>query len=375
MVYILSNNKYMNTKITILAFETTCDDTAISIVEYNNDNFGIISNLISSQIKDHNPFGGVVPELASRIHIKNIIPVLDKNIDDLKKYYKSDENIFELLKKHIDYIAITNKGGGLIGSQVVGVETAKTLSFLLDKPIISVNHIRAHILASFFNFYDNKSSGIVENLSFPIVALTISGGHTQLILIKDFLNWEAIGKTTDDAAGECFDKIAKLLNLGYPGGPIVSKMAEKGDPEYIKFPRPIINTKDLNFSFSGLKTAVLYYFNDLNELEKKDEQTISNICASSQQAIIDVLVKKSLKAIENYNPKLFILAGGVAANKKLRETLKEKVKECSIEFLMPEIPLCMDNALMVNIAAYFNILNNTDIFSYKDIKSNINRTI
>lgn len=365
----------MNKKITILSIETTCDDTAISIVEYNNNGFNIISNLISSQIKDHNPFGGVVPELASRIHIKNIIPVLDKNIDDLKKYYKSNKNTFETLKENIDYIAITNKGGGLIGSQVVGVETAKTLSFLLNKPIISINHIRAHILASFLNFNDDKNYGTIENISFPIIALTISGGHTQLILIKDFSTWEIIGKTTDDAAGECFDKIAKLLNLGYPGGPIVSKLGENGNPESIKFPRPMINSKDLNFSFSGLKTAVLYYFNELKESEKKDEQIISNICASSQQAIIDVLSKKSLAAIEKYNPKLFILAGGVAANKKLRETLKNEVKKYNKEFLMPKIPLCMDNALMVNIAAYFNILNNIDIFDYKSIKSNINRTI
>ena len=365
----------MKNKITILAIETTCDDTAISIVKYDNNNFNIISNLISSQIKDHNPFGGVVPELASRIHIKNIIPVLDKAIDDLKKYYKSEKTIIELLKEHIDYIAITNKGGGLIGSQIVGVETAKTISFLLDKPIISVNHIRAHILASFFNFNEDEKSGKIRNFKFPIISLTISGGHTQIVLIKDFFNWEIVGKTTDDAAGECFDKVAKLLNLGYPGGPIISKLAEKGNPESVKFPRPMINSKNFNFSFSGLKTAVLYYFNELKESEKKDEQIISNICASVQQAIIDVLSKKSLDAIEKYTPKYFILAGGVAANKKLRETLKEKVGRYNTKFLMPEISLCMDNALMVNIAAYFNVLNKIDITDYKNIQSSIERTI
>lgn len=365
----------MNKKITVLAIETTCDDTAISIVEYNNNNFNVVSNLISSQIKDHNPFGGVVPELASRMHIKNIIPVLDKTVGELKKYHKSEKNTFDLLKKYIDYIAITNKGGGLIGSQVVGVETAKTLSFLLNKPIISVNHIRAHILASLFNFNEDKISGDIKKIEFPIIALTISGGHTQIVLIKDFFNWEIVGKTIDDAAGECFDKVAKLLNLGYPGGPIVSKLAEKGNSNSIKFPRPMINSKNFDFSFSGLKTSVLYYFKELKESDKKNNETIYNICASAEQAIIDVLVKKSMGAVEKYNPKYFILAGGVAANKKLRNTLEEKIKRYDIEFLMPEIKLCMDNALMVNIAAYFNILNDIDIENYKKIKSNIERTI
>ena len=365
----------MKNKITILAIETTCDDTAISIVKYDNNNFNIISNLISSQIKDHNPFGGVVPELASRIHIKNIIPVLDKAVNDLKPYYRQNKNTLELLKNNIDYIAVTNKGGGLIGSQIIGVETAKTLSFILDKPIISINHIRAHILASFFNFNDDKKSGNINYLKFPIIALTVSGGHTQIVLIKNYFNWEILGKSIDDAAGECFDKVAKLLNLGYPGGPIISKLAENGDPDFIKFPRPMINSKDFNFSFSGLKTSILYYFNNLSEMDKKNGNTISNICASVEQAIIDVLCKKSMDAVEQYDPVYFILSGGVAANQKLRKTLQNKIKKYNTKFLMPDIPLCMDNALMVSIAAYFNILNNIDITDYKNIKSSIERTI
>lgn len=366
----------MNKKpITILSIETTCDDTAISIIQYENDNFNIISNLISSQIKEHNQFGGVVPELASRMHIKNIIPILDKSSNDLKKYFEiENKNNFEILKEKIDYISITNKGGGLIGSQVVGVETAKTLSLFLDKPIVSINHIRAHILASFFNFYDSveHNSGSVKKLVFPIIALTVSGGHTQLILIKNYKKWELIGSTTDDAAGECFDKISKLLNLGYPGGPIISKLAEAGNPDSIKFPRPMINSKDYNFSFSGLKTAVLYY---VQKIKNIDDKIIADICASSQEAIVDVLAKKSIKAVEEYKPKYFILAGGVAANKKLRERLKNDLEKTNTKFLMPEIPLCMDNALMVNIATYFNILNKVDIKKYKDIKSNIDRKI
>ena len=348
----------------------------MAVVCYKDNKFNIISNLISSQIKEHNEFGGVVPELASRMHIKNIVPVLDKTVLNIKEYYKLEKSdVFSVLKEKIDYISITNKGGGLIGSQVVGVETAKTLSLFLDKPIVSINHIRAHILASFFEFKDNEqNNGSIKNIEFPIIALTVSGGHTQLILIKSYIEWEQIGSTTDDAAGECFDKIAKLLNLGYPGGPIVSKFAESGDPKSIKFPRPIINSKDYNFSFSGLKTAVLYY---TKKVEKMTEQIICDICASGQEAIIDVLAKKSLKAIEEYSPKYFILAGGVAANKNLRNRLRNDIEKeyKNTKFLMPEIPLCMDNALMVNIATYFNILNNIDIYNYKEIKSSIERSI
>lgn len=351
----------MNDKdIIILSIETTCDDTAIAICKYNSDSFSVLSNIISSQIEQHNPFGGIVPELASREHIKNIIPVLDEAL-----------KVANLELKDLNYIAITNKGGGLIGSIVVGVETAKTLSYLLNIPIISVNHIRGHVLISMISKIEDKTYSIIDP-EYPMMALTVSGGHTQIILINDFENWEVVGKTLDDAAGECYDKVSKILNLGYPGGPIVSKMAANGDKSKIKFPRPMIGSGDFNFSFSGLKTAVLYKFQKINETKI----SIEDFCASAQDSINDVLTKKSLKAVEKYSPKFFILAGGVAANKDLRDRLKENIeKNSDSKFIMPEIANCMDNALMINVAAYFNLKNNIDIFDYKNIEINIERKI
>lgn len=345
----------------ILSIETTCDDTAIAICKYNGNDFSVLSNVISSQIKDHNPFGGVVPELASREHIKNIIPVLDSAIKESG-----------ISLNDIDYIAITNKGGGLIGSMVVGTETAKTLSYLLNKPMISVNHIRGHVSASLISKKEENNYSIIEP-NYPIMALTVSGGHTQIVLIKDFNTWEVVGQTLDDAAGECYDKVSKILNLGYPGGPIISKMALNGDKNKIKFPRPMIGSGDFNFSFSGLKTAVLYEY---EKVKNNKNITIEDICASAQDAINDTLTKKSLKAAQKYNPNIFILAGGVSANKDLRERLKEAIeKNTEAIFLTPDIKNCMDNALMINVAAYFNLKNNQNIFDYKEIKMDINRQV
>lgn len=357
----------MNEKeIIILSIETTCDDTAIAICKYTGNDFFVLSNIISSQIKDHNPFGGVVPELASREHIKNIIPVLDKAINEAK---------IEL--KDISYIAITNKGGGLVGSIVVGIETAKTLSYLLNIPIISVNHIRGHILVSMISKIEENKYSINEP-QYPMMALTVSGGHTQIILIKNFNEFEVIGQTLDDAAGECYDKVSKILNLGYPGGPIVSKLALDGDKTKIKFPRPMIGSGDFNFSFSGLKTAVLYESEKVRRCESENGKDISteDICASAQDAINDILTRKSMKAIEKFSPKIFILAGGVAANKDLRDRLKENIeKNSESKFMMPEISHCMDNALMINVAAYFNLQNNIDVHDYKEIEMNIERKV
>lgn len=353
----------MKTKdIIILSIETTCDDTAIAICKYNKDSFCILSNIISSQIKDHNPFGGVVPELASREHIKNIIPVLDKALKEAN-----------VKLSDINYIGLTNKGGGLVGSIIVGSETAKTLSFILKIPIISVNHIRGHVLVSLINKIDEKKYSII-NPEYPMITLTVSGGHTQIVLIKNFINWEVIGQTLDDAAGECYDKVSKILNLGYPGGPIVSKMALNGNKNKINFPRPMIGSNDFNFSFSGLKTAVLYKYEKIQK--EKLDISIEDICASAQDAINDVLTKKSLKAIKKFNPKIFILAGGVSANKDLRDRLKNEIeKNTESKFIMPEISNCMDNALMINVSAYLNLKNNKDIFDYKNIEINIERKI
>jgi len=353
----------MNKKdIIILSIETTCDDTAIAICKYSEDSFIVLSNIISSQIEKHNPFGGVVPELASREHIKNIIPVLDEAL-----------KVADIELKDLNYIAITNKGGGLVGSIIVGVETAKTLSYLLNIPIISVNHIRGHVLVSMISKIEDKKYSIIKP-EYPMMALTVSGGHTQIILIKDFENWEVIGKTLDDAAGECYDKVSKILNLGYPGGPIISKMAANGDKTKINFPRPMIGSGDFNFSFSGLKTAVLYSASAEAMADKGI--TKEDVCASAQDAINDILTRKSLKAIEKFSPKMFILAGGVAANKDLRERLQKNIeKNSEAKFIMPEIPNCMDNALMINVVAYFNLQKNIDVFNYKNIEINIERKI
>ncbi|MCF7795555.1 tRNA (adenosine(37)-N6)-threonylcarbamoyltransferase complex transferase subunit TsaD [Patescibacteria group bacterium] len=338
----------------ILSIETTCDDTAIAIVKYSNNNFKILSNVLSSQIKEHNAFGGVVPELASRCHIQNSIPVLDKALKNSK-----------ISQKNIDYIAITNKGGGLIGSQIVGVEMAKTISFILNKNIVQVNHIRAHSLAVFMDTENNR----IRDIKFPIISLTASGGHTFIVLIKDFDNFKVIGRTIDDASGEAFDKVAKMLNLGYPGGPIISKYAKKGK-NIIDFPRPMINSSNFDFSFSGLKTSVLYYLRD------NKNYNIENVCCSFQEAVCDILTYKTIKAVKKYKPKSLIIAGGVSANIRLKELMKERLNniEQKICFYHPDKLLTTDNALMVNINAYF-LIQNKKIDNWKNIKSNSLRSI
>jgi N6-L-threonylcarbamoyladenine synthase len=338
----------------ILSIETTCDDTGISIIEYNNNDFKILSNVLSSQIKEHNNFGGVVPELASRCHIQNSIPALDKAFSSAK-----------ISKSNIDYVAVTNKGGGLIGSQVVGVEMAKTISFILNKNIVQVNHIKAHSIAAFMDTKNNK----IRDIEFPIISLTASGGHTFIVLIKDFDNFKIIGRTIDDAAGEAFDKVSKMLNLKYPGGPIISKYAENGK-NIIDFPRPMINSHDFNFSFSGLKTSVLYYLRD------NKNYNIENVCSSFQEAVCDVLTFKTINAIKKYKPKSLIVAGGVSANIRLKELMKERLSniEQKICFYYPDKLLTTDNALMVNINAYF-LIKNKKIDNWKDVKSDPLRSV
>ena len=343
-----------NIKMIILSIETTCDDTAVAIIKYSNDSFEILSNVLSSQIKEHNDFGGVVPELASRCHIQNSISVLDKALSSAK-----------ISQNEIDYISVTNKGGGLIGSQIVGVEMAKTISFILNKNIIQVNHIKSHSLAVFMDTENNK----IRNIKFPIISLTASGGHTFIVLIKDFDNFKVIGRTIDDASGEAFDKVAKMLNLGYPGGPIISKYAKNGK-NIIDFPRPMIKSSNFDFSFSGLKTAVLYYLKD------NTNYNIEDVCCSFQEAVCDVLTYKAIKAVKKYKPKSLIIAGGVSANIRLKELMKERLNniEQKICFYYPDKLLTTDNALMVNINAYF-LIKNKKIDNWKNIKSDSLRSV
>jgi len=312
----------------ILGIETSCDDTGIAVVEFDRQKkCRILSNVISSQIKVHAPHGGVVPNLAARAHLKNIKPVLQQALKQAGD-------------QRIDLIAVTHKPG-LIPCLLVGLNFAKALAYNWQKPIMEINHIQGHIYANWFN--DTKPE-------FPLLALVVSGGHTQLVLIKKYGDFKILGQTRDDAAGEAFDKVAKLLGLGYPGGPLISQRALKGDSSVFNLPRPMINSKDYDFSFSGLKTAVLY---EVKKQKKISQKYINDMAASFQQAAIDVLIKKTIKAAKEYKVKTVILSGGVAANPELRKQIEKSVKELNIKFQMPDIKLCTDNGAMTALAAVY----------------------
>ncbi len=313
----------------ILAIETSCDDTGIALVKCSKKTCRILSNVVSSQIKTHAPYGGIVPNLAAREHLKNISSCF-------KEAFKKAN------QPKVDLIAVT-AGPGLIPSLLVGVNFAKALSYAWQKPIVGINHIEAHIYANLANS---------ANVKFPILCLIVSGGHTQLVLMKGHGNYQLLGETRDDAAGEAFDKAAKLLGLGYPGGPIISQRAEKGNTSAFKLPRPMINKNNFDFSFSGLKTAVLY---EVKKTNKLSQEYINNMSASFQQAVTDVLVKKTIKAAKKHTPKTIILSGGVAANKELRRQLGENIKKemQEVKYLIPESTLCTDNAAMIAITAYY----------------------
>jgi len=319
----------------ILAIETSCDETAIAVLEIKGQNFKVLANLVSSQINIHKKYGGVVPEVAARKHLENILPLLDKALKQAK-----------IKPKEIDVIGVVN-GPGLITSLIVGIETAKTLSLVWQKPLIAVNHIKAHILANLLK----GEQGKLQEIKFPALCLVVSGGHTSLVLLKDLHNFKTIGQTRDDAVGEAFDKVAKILGLGYPGGPIIAKQAENADKDYFKLPRPMINSADFDFSFSGLKTAVKY---EWEKIKFKDNEAIRNMAASFQQACIDVLISKTIAAAQKYKVKSVLLGGGVSANKELRQQLELAVKQLkNVKFYQPDLHLTTDNALMVAVTAFF----------------------
>lgn len=314
----------------ILAIETSCDETAAAIVK---DGKNILSSVVASSQDMHTKTGGIIPEQAAREQVKSIIPVINESLKQASK-----------TPKQIDAIAVT-VGPGLIGSLLVGVETAKTLAFIWKKPLIPVNHLLGHIYASFL---DQKNPP-----KFPSIALVASGGHTDLVYIKYHGNIKWIGGTRDDAAGECFDKTARLLNLPYPGGPSISKESEKIKKEkFTKYPRPLIKEKNLDLSFSGLKTAVLNSVQD----KKLSRKQIQEESAEIQEAIVDSLVSKTLMAIKKYNPKSLIVSGGVAANKRLKEKLEKEMNNLSVKthLYIPEPKYCTDNATMIASAAFFN---------------------
>ncbi len=331
----------------ILGIESSCDDTSVALIEATENGFIVLAEKTASQIEIHKKYGGVVPEIAGRMHAEKILPVIEEIMKDQNKP---------------DAIAVTS-GPGLITGLLVGVEAAKSLSYLWDVPLIGINHIEGHIHSVEI---PNEQFSIF-NIEYPALALIASGGHTELILIKKFGDYKKIGATVDDAAGECFDKIAKLLDFDYPGGPKISKYAENGNTEAIQFPRPMLDKDNFDFSFSGLKTSALYWLRD-NKLEN-----INDFCASFEQAIIDVLVGKTIKAAQKYNPKTIILGGGVSANKKLRETLDKKIKELSsnTKFMAPSLKYAMDNATMIAIVGYYKALKK-EYTSWQDIKADPN---
>ncbi len=408
----------------ILAIETSCDDTGIAILEYDKTGQPkILADLISSQIKIHAPWGGVVPMLAKREHQRNLLPLLKKSLEKSKllKISKSQRKVAwqprcftqfptlrvvtrrvtisnkipnsklqilnsilerepELLKKllpflkkypkpDIDYIAVTH-GPGLEPALWVGVNFARALSYCWKIPLLPINHIEGHIAANWLEpigGMTNNQLPMTKNL--PAICLVVSGGHTQLILIKNIGRYQIIGETRDDATGEAFDKVAKMLNLGYPGGPAISRLANlhKSNHKFspmtirdidakfvkisdIKLPRPMLNSGDFDFSFSGLKTAVLYLLQKMPPTQIK--KSTPAIAAEFQQAVIDVLAAKTISAAKKYNAKTIILAGGVAANEALRQELADQAAKLNLNFLVPKNSLCMDNAAMIALAAY-----------------------
>lgn len=344
----------------ILAIETSCDETAASVIEVNFDHawpkIKTLSSVVKSQIKLHSKMGGVVPETAARAHVKYIHPVVEKTIKDS-----------QLTINNIDYIAVT-AGPGLLPSLLVGVEFAKALSFATGKPLIPVNHMLGHLYSPFSQLLTTNYS---LNAIFPMISLIVSGGHTMLVLVKNLKDYKVLGQTVDDAVGEAFDKTAKMLGLPYPGGPEVSKLAEKGNSKSIDFPRPMLNQKNYNFSFSGLKTAVLYYLKNLHPTSYtlKSKQ---DICASFQKACVDVLTTKTMRAVKEFSAKSVSLSGGVAANASLRDKLKTESQKLKVKFMAPPMNLCTDNAEMIAIASAIMLKNGFKPKSFKNIKASPN---
>ncbi|MDO8583360.1 MAG: tRNA (adenosine(37)-N6)-threonylcarbamoyltransferase complex transferase subunit TsaD [bacterium] len=323
----------------ILAIETSCDETAAAVVSKDpgENHVRILSNVIASSLVLHSKTGGIIPEAAAREQLKFIIPVIEKAIQNSK-----------LKIENLDAIAVT-MGPGLIGSLLVGVETAKTLSYLWNKPIIPVNHLLGHIYANWLTTSDERP----KTISFPALALLVSGGHTDLILMESHKETKWIGGTLDDAAGEAFDKIGRLLSLSYPGGPAIEEISRQGIPDKFIFPRPMIGSKDFNFSFSGLKAAVTREVLKLGELDK---QQVADISLAVQKSIIEVLVRKTLKAAKKYNVKSILLGGGVACNQNLHNELELNAKRYTLnaEIFVPQKSLCTDNAAMIGAYATFN---------------------
>ncbi len=328
------------TAMRILGIETSCDETSAAVIENGTK---ILSNVVASSVELHKKTGGIIPEVAAREQLKCIIPVIEESMRN---------------NNDIDALAVT-VGPGLIGSLLVGVETARTLAYVWKKPLIPINHLQAHLYA---NWLDNKKP------QFPAIGLVVSGGHTDLVLMKGHKNIKWLGGTRDDAAGECFDKTARLLGLPYPGGPAIAQLAKKGNPNAYPLPRPMLNQKNFDFSFSGLKTAVINLIKNPPDSGQDKKINQADLAASIQAAIIEVLVEKTVRASKEYGVKSVLLGGGVTANQELRKKMRLEIvnRELKINLFIPPVKLCTDNAAMIASCASFNFRS----VSWKKIKAN-----
>nr|WP_295735451.1 tRNA (adenosine(37)-N6)-threonylcarbamoyltransferase complex transferase subunit TsaD [uncultured Intestinibacter sp.] len=313
-----------------LSIESSCDETAVAVLKNGRE---VLANIVSTQIELHKKFGGVVPEVASRKHIENIDAVYQEALDTAG-----------IKAEDIDHIAVTY-GPGLVGALLVGLSYAKALAFTLGVPLVGVNHMQGHINANYIQHKDLKP---------PFITLVVSGGHTHLVEVKDYQNYEILGRTRDDASGEAFDKISRAMGLGYPGGPIIDKLAKQGNKHAIEFPRAYLDDS-YDFSFSGLKSAVLNYLNA--QKMKKQEIVVEDVAASFQEAVVEVLSTKAVNAAEEKGYKIIALSGGVAANSSLREKITQMANEKGIEIKFPGLDLCTDNAAMIGCAGYHNFIN------------------
>ena len=322
--------KKMKEDIVLLAIECSCDETAAAVVKNGRD---VLSNVIYSQIALHTEYGGVVPEIASRKHIEKINQVIEQALSEAGKTLQD-----------MDGIAVTY-GPGLVGALLVGVSEAKAISFATGLPLIGIHHIEGHISA---NYIENK------DLEPPFVCLVASGGHSHLVVVKDYGEYEIIGRTRDDAAGEAFDKVARAIGLGYPGGPKIDKLSKEGNPDAIAFPRAKVAENEYDFSFSGLKSAVLNYLNACQM--KGEEVNRADVAASFQKAVIDVLVEHSMHAVKQYGFHKFAIAGGVASNSSLRKAFEERCEKEGVQFYHPSPIFCTDNAAMIGAAGYYEFI-------------------
>lgn len=363
----------------ILAIETSCDETAVAVIEgppfanaskgRKGENIKVLSNVISSQVKLHAKYGGVVPSLAAREHTKNIGHVFRAALKQAGISISSRSSKLKANSFPIDLIAVT-RGPGLGPALLVGLTFARTLAWHYKKPLVGVNHMDGHIHSNWlkptskvrsknvkFKSENTSTFNIRTSNLFPALNLIVSGGHTELVLMRGHGQYKIIGETLDDAVGEAFDKVARLLGLGYPGGPAISKLAEQGNPDAYPLPRPMAKSKDYNFSYSGLKTAVLYLLRDM-KTKKLTKRIKSDVAASFQKAAIEVLVQKTLRAAKEYKVKAILLSGGVSANKLLRHELRIASAEASVKYIEPAMAYTTDNAAMIAVAGYFQSLKN-----------------